>query len=99
MSESMDKVGFSSQEKDNIFRIIAAVMHLGNIAFEEELDDKKGRGFVVCQMSASFAIQFSFQLQIRTISTSPLIYNAHHKACESIIILIHYVFRRFKGHR
>jgi myosin-6 len=56
MSESMDKVGFSSQEKDNIFRIIAAVMHLGNIAFEEELDDKKGRGFVVCQMSASSAI-------------------------------------------
>ncbi|XP_028414571.1 unconventional myosin-VI-like isoform X2 [Dendronephthya gigantea] len=42
MSESMDKVGFSSQEKDNIFRIVAAVMHLGNIAFEEELDDKKG---------------------------------------------------------
>ena len=42
MSESMDKVGFSSQEKDNIFRIVAAVMHLGNIAFEEELDDKQG---------------------------------------------------------
>jgi myosin-6 len=94
MSESMDKVGFSSQEKDNIFRIIAAVMHLGNIAFEEELDDKKGRGFVVCQISASFAIQLSSQLQIRTISTSPFTYNvlAHHKACESIIILIHYVF-------
>ena len=42
MSESMDKVGFSAQEKDNIFRIVAAVMHLGNITFEEELDDKKG---------------------------------------------------------
>ena len=45
MSESMDKVGFSSQEKDNIFRIVAAVMHLGNIAFEEELDDMKGMLF------------------------------------------------------
>ena len=42
MSESMDKVGFSSQEKDNLFRIVATIMHLGNIAFEEELDDKKG---------------------------------------------------------
>ena len=42
MSESMEKVGFSAEEKDNIFRIIAAVMHLGNIVFEEELEDKKG---------------------------------------------------------
>lgn len=42
MSESMDKVGFSSEEKNNIFRIVAAVMHLGNVTFEEELSDKKG---------------------------------------------------------
>ena len=42
MSESMDKVGFSSQAKDNLFRIVATIMHLGNIAFEEELDEKKG---------------------------------------------------------
>lgn len=47
MTESMEKVGFSLQEKDNIFRIVAAVMHLGNIAFEEKLDDKQGRFAIV----------------------------------------------------
>lgn len=34
----MDNVGFSAEEKSNIFRVVAAVMHLGNIAFEESED-------------------------------------------------------------
>ena len=38
MEESMDNVGFSAEEKSNIFRVVAAVMHLGNIAFEESED-------------------------------------------------------------
>ena len=62
MSESMEKVGFSSQEKDNIFRIVAAVMHLGNVAFEEELDDKKGTVRFLKPMYNVFTKHYTFAL-------------------------------------
>ena len=38
MEESMNKVGFSEEEKANIFKVVAAVLHIGNIAFEESQD-------------------------------------------------------------
>lgn len=38
----MDKIGLSAAEKADLFRVVAAVLHLGNIAFEENLKDKKG---------------------------------------------------------
>lgn len=34
----MNKVGFSEEEKANIFKVIAAVLHVGNIAFEDSGD-------------------------------------------------------------
>ena len=42
MEESMNKVGFSEEEKANIFKVVAAVLHIGNIAFEES-QDKDGK--------------------------------------------------------
>lgn len=44
MDQSMDNVGFSREEKDNIYRVVSAVLHLGNIDFEEK-DDAKGKTF------------------------------------------------------
>ena len=38
----MDKIGFSAQEKADLFRVAASVLHLGNIVFEENTKDKKG---------------------------------------------------------
>ena len=38
----MDHVGLSGEEKADIFRVVASVLHLGNIAFEENSRDKKG---------------------------------------------------------
>ena len=38
----MDHVGLSGEEKADIFRVVASVLHLGNIAFEENWRDKKG---------------------------------------------------------
>ena len=38
----MDCIGFSGQEKADIFRVVAAVLHLGNIKFEDETTDRKG---------------------------------------------------------
>lgn len=46
----MDKIGLSGPEKADLFRVVAAVLHLGNITFEENLKDKKGRwgcGYVI----------------------------------------------------
>ncbi|XP_073228472.1 unconventional myosin-VI-like isoform X3 [Porites lutea] len=42
MEESMNKVGFSEEEKANIFKVVAAVLHIGNIAFEESQDKDGG---------------------------------------------------------
>ena len=41
MDESMNKVGFSEDEKANIFKVVAVVLHIGNIAFEDS-GDKDG---------------------------------------------------------
>lgn len=38
MDESMNRVGFSGEEKANIFRVVAAVLHVGNISFEDSGD-------------------------------------------------------------
>ena len=42
LEQSMDHVGLSGEERADIFRVVASVLHLGNIAFEENSRDKKG---------------------------------------------------------
>ena len=41
--QSMDSIGMSNEEKIEVFRITAAVLHLGNIQFEEESYGQKGK--------------------------------------------------------
>ena len=38
----MDQVGLNMEEKYNLFQIVAVVLHLGNITFEENTADRKG---------------------------------------------------------
>lgn len=38
----MDSIGMTPQEKSDLFRLTATVLHLGNIAFEEETIGLKG---------------------------------------------------------
>ena len=42
LNHSMDSIGLSSQEKADLFRVVAVVLHLGNIEFEEDVKNKKG---------------------------------------------------------
>ena len=42
LEQSMDQVGLTMEEKYNLFQVVAAVLHLGNIAFEENTSDRKG---------------------------------------------------------
>ncbi|EDQ91661.1 uncharacterized protein MONBRDRAFT_19467 [Monosiga brevicollis MX1] len=39
MEKSMDDCGLSGEEKSNVFRISAAVLHIGNISFDDSGDD------------------------------------------------------------
>ncbi|XP_029649118.1 unconventional myosin-VI isoform X3 [Octopus sinensis] len=48
-ADAMAKMGIGDGEKMSIFALIAAVLHLGNIDFEENHDDSKGG----CKLSAS----------------------------------------------
>ncbi|XP_066921977.1 unconventional myosin-VI-like [Clytia hemisphaerica] len=42
LDNAMNAVGLSTADKSNIYRIAAAVLHLGNINFQESTKDKKG---------------------------------------------------------
>eukprot|EP00795_Rhopilema_esculentum_P017125 gene17125-8649_t len=42
MDQAMDAVGISTQTKMDIYRVVAAVLHLGNVEFQENTKDKKG---------------------------------------------------------
>lgn len=41
--QSMESIGMSNDEKIELFRITAAILHLGNIQFEEESYGQKGK--------------------------------------------------------
>ena len=47
--QSMDHMGLSKQDKINIYSTVAAVLHLGNINFEDEPESTKGG----CQVTSS----------------------------------------------
>ena len=41
--EAMTKMGVSDADKMTVFMLVAAVLHLGNITFEENQEDAKGQ--------------------------------------------------------
>ena len=53
MDQAMDAVGITTNTKLDIYRIIAAVLHLGNVNFEENTKDKKGMLFphILCNLN------------------------------------------------
>lgn len=55
----MNKVGFSDEEKANIFKVVAAVLHVGNISFEDSAD-KDGGSMVSSKSNKS--LNFAAQL-------------------------------------
>ena len=40
--EAMDKMGMTATDRQAVYQLVAAVLHLGNIAFEENVEDTKG---------------------------------------------------------
>ena len=42
LENAMNAVGMAMSKKADIFRVTAAVLHLGNISFQESTKDKKG---------------------------------------------------------
>ncbi|XP_029180635.2 unconventional myosin-VI-like [Acropora millepora] len=67
MDDSMNKVGFSDEEKANIFKVIAAVLHVGNISFEDSAD-KDGGSMVSSKSNKSL----NFAAQLLNVSSEEL---------------------------
>lgn len=42
LRKSLIDTGLSESKRDNVFQIIAGILHLGNIEFEEDVEDSKG---------------------------------------------------------
>ena len=58
LEQSMDKIGLTAQEKSDLFRVVAAVLHLGNISFAENTRDKKGGSVVTPGSQVSWLIMW-----------------------------------------
>ena len=56
----MTTLGMSDSEKLSIYTIVAGVLHLGNVMFEEELDGNKGGCAVTGTSKASLGAASSF---------------------------------------
>ncbi|XP_050441018.1 myosin heavy chain 95F isoform X1 [Adelges cooleyi] len=56
MDEALSRLGLSSKERCDIYTIVAAVLHLGNIEFEENLESTKGGCKVTNQAEKSLSI-------------------------------------------
>ncbi|XP_045467854.1 myosin heavy chain 95F isoform X3 [Harmonia axyridis] len=42
LDEALDRIGLTQSDRFDIYKTVAAVLHLGNIEFEEDLDDRRG---------------------------------------------------------
>lgn len=47
MTNGLTNIGFTDNEKDSLFKILAGILHLGNIEFEENFNDKIGKHFFI----------------------------------------------------
>lgn len=43
---AMDHMGIGDSEKMAIFTIIAGILHLGNVSFADDPNDKRGNSFI-----------------------------------------------------
>lgn len=50
MDQALTRLGLSDKDKLDIYTIVAAVLHLGNVTFEDNPEDTKG-GCQVCARS------------------------------------------------
>ena len=40
--EAMVRLGFTDSDRNSIYKLVAALLHLGNISFEDNHEDSKG---------------------------------------------------------
>ncbi|KAF0762385.1 myosin heavy chain 95F isoform X1 [Aphis craccivora] len=56
MDEALSRLGLSNKERCDIYTIVAAVLHLGNIEFEENIESTKGGCKVTEQTERSLSV-------------------------------------------
>uniref|UniRef100_A0A914Z2E5 Myosin motor domain-containing protein n=1 Tax=Panagrolaimus superbus TaxID=310955 RepID=A0A914Z2E5_9BILA len=55
LRKSLLDSGFSESKRDNVFKVIAGILHLGNIEFEDNVEDSKGGCMILPKSSASLS--------------------------------------------
>lgn len=56
--QSLSHIGLDEQERMNIYGVVAAVLHLGNIKFEDDPEDSRGG----CKISSSSLSELSLTI-------------------------------------
>uniref|UniRef100_A0A914QVM1 Myosin motor domain-containing protein n=1 Tax=Panagrolaimus davidi TaxID=227884 RepID=A0A914QVM1_9BILA len=51
--KSLLDTGFSESKRDNVFKVIAGILHLGNIEFEDNVEDSKGGCMILPKSTSS----------------------------------------------
>jgi myosin heavy subunit len=46
MSDCMQSLGFSTEERNSVFKVVAGVLHLGDMEFQEHADSAEGTKIV-----------------------------------------------------
>lgn len=70
---ALTMLGFTSKQQDDMFRILAAVLHLGNVTVEGSgTNDTESCFISVCFLIVSFKSKFKFFLFYRSNLKSPL---------------------------
>ena len=81
--KAMSHLGISDEERLSIYTLVAAVLHLGNLEFEENLEDAKGKfllffirlfGAICLNFAANFCLllnwveeKWTFELKVFSI--------------------------------
>uniref|UniRef100_A0AC35FWW9 Myosin motor domain-containing protein n=1 Tax=Panagrolaimus sp. PS1159 TaxID=55785 RepID=A0AC35FWW9_9BILA len=53
LRKSLLDTGFSESKRDNVFKVIAGILHLGNIEFEDNVEDSKGGCMILPKSTSS----------------------------------------------
>ena len=69
LRKSLMDTGISESKRDNIFKVIAGILHLGNIEFEDNAEDSKGG----CMISTSSSTSLKHAAKLLGVDTSELL--------------------------
>lgn len=70
--KGLSSIGFSDQDVNTVFGVVAAVLHLGNVHFIENIEDSKGKDnlFIIAKLESCPKLALGLSFCIVTIIMS-----------------------------